>query len=196
METFDIYKTNYINARLRYANAKDMRQHYREIIESLERKPAPEDQAFYDRYNQEHLEAETNVLNAADMMGDYIAKCAMARIEDDEFTCLITSGNIMNECAETYFEFDFSFMVMPTLERLIERNPVFNDICDQIHFGKVNAHDVKQELEDEDVECGEIDMVSGYGEIDLMQQPFDKVVAEIASLASAAIEGFRKENKK
>lgn len=59
MDTFDIYKSNYINARLRYANAKDMRQHYREIIESLERKPAPEDQAFYDRYNQEHLEAET-----------------------------------------------------------------------------------------------------------------------------------------
>ena len=195
MDTFDIYKTNYINARLRYANAKDMRQHYREIIESLERKPAPEDQAFYDRYNQEHLEAESNVLNATDMLGDYIAKCAMARIEDDEFTCLITSGNIMNECAETYFEFDFSFMVMPTLERLIERNPVFNDICDQINFGKVDAHDVKQELEENGIECGEITIVSGYSEIDILRPPFDEVVEEIYDLAMAAIEGFRNVTK-
>ena len=188
METFDIYKTNYINARLRYMNAKDM---CHLLKEKVEKEHKSGDQKLLDRYEQEKWEAETNVLNAADMMGDYIAKCAMTRIEDDEFTCLITSGNIMNECAETYFEFDFSFMVMPSLERLIERNPVFNDICDQIHFGKVDAHDVRQELEEEGVECGEIDIVSGYSEIDLMQQPFDHVVGEIASLASAAIEGFK-----
>lgn len=192
METFDIYKTNYINARLRHMNAKDMCQLLKEKVEK-EHKSG--DQKLLDRYEQEKWDAETNVLNAADMMGDYIAKCAMMRIEDDEFTCLITSGNIMNECAETYFEFDFSFMVMPSLERLIERTPVFNDICDQIHFGKVDAHDVRQELEEEGVECGEIDIVSGYSEIDLMQQPFDQVVGEIASLASAAIEGFRNGTK-
>lgn len=155
MDTFDIYKSNYINARLRYTNAKDMCQLLKEEIESNHKH---RDRRLLDRYDQEKWEAETNVLNSADMMGDYIAKCAITRIEDDEFTCLITSGNIMNECAETYFEFDFSFMVMPSLERLIERNPVFNDICDQIHFGKVDAHDVRQELEEEGVECGEIDI--------------------------------------
>lgn len=191
METFDVYKTNYINARLRYANAKDMRQCYWENLENIERKNTPEDQAYYDRYNHEHLAAETNVLNAADMMGDYIAKCAMARIDDDELTCLITSGNMMSECGETYFEFDFRFMVMPTLERLIERNPVFNDISDQIHFGKVDAYDVKQELEEEGVECGEITIVSGYSENDLMRPPFDQVVDDIYQLALIMIERYR-----
>lgn len=189
METFDIYKTNYINARLRYMNAKDMRQALKEEIESNHKH---RDRRLLDRYDQEKWDAETNVLNTADMMGDYIAKCAMAKIDDDDLTCLITSGNMMSECAETYFEFDFRFMPMPTLERLLERNPVFNDICDQINFGKVDAHDVKQELEENGIECGEITIVSGYSEIGIMRPPFEKVVEEIHDLALAAIEGFRK----
>lgn len=195
MNTFDIYKSNYIKARLRYMNAKDMCQHYREILENFDRKPTPEDQAFYGRYNQEHFEAETNVLNAADLMGDYIAKCAMTRIDDDALTCLITSGNMMSECAETYFEFDFRFMAIPALERLIESNPVLSDLCDKIHLGKVDERDVKKELEEEGIECGEITIVSGYSENDLMRPPFDQVVDDIYQLALTMMERFRSKTR-
>lgn len=188
MNTFDIYKSNYINARLRHMNAKDMCQLLKEKVEK-EHKSG--DRKLLDRYEQEKWDAETNVLNAADILGDYIAKCVMARIENDDLTCLITSGNMMSECAETYFEFDFRFMPMPTLERLLERNPVFNDICDKIHLGRVDECDVKKELEENGIECGEITIVSGYSEIDIIRPPFDEVVEEIYDLAMAAIDGFR-----
>lgn len=192
MDTFDIYKSNYINARLRYTNAKDMCQALKEEIES---NPKHRNRRLLDRYDQEKWEAETNVLNTADMLGDYIAKCAMAKIDDDDLTCLITAGNTMDECNETYFEFNFWFLPMPTLERLIERNPVFNDICDQMYYGKVNAHDVKQELEDEDVECGEVTTISGYSENDLMRPPFDQVVDDIYQLALTMMERFRSKTR-
>lgn len=192
MDTFDIYKSYYINARLRYTNAKDMCQLLKEEIESNHKH---RDRRLLDRYDQEKWEAETNVLNSADMMGDYIAKCAMAKIDDDDLTCLITSGNMMSECAETYFEFDFRFMPMPTLERLMESNPVLNDLCDQMYYGKVDAFEAKKEMEEEGAKCGEVTMISGYSEIDIMRPPFEELVDEIADLAWAAIDGFRSDSR-
>ena len=192
METFDIYKTNYINARLRYMNAKDMNQALKEEIES---NPKHRDRRLLDRYDQEKWEAETNVLNAADMLGDYIAKCAMAKIDDDDLTCLINAGNTMDECNETYFEFNFWFLPMPTLELLTESYPVLNDICDQIHFGKVDAFEAKKEIEAEGAKCGEITTISGFREIDILRPPFEELVDEIADLAWAAIDGFRSDSR-
>lgn len=188
MNTFDIYKSNYIKARLRYTNAKDMCQALKEEIES---NPKHRDRRLLDRYDQEKWEAETNVLNAADMMGDYIAKCAMAKIDDDDLTCLITAGNTMDECNETYFEFNFWFLPMPTLERLTESNPVLNDLCDQMYYGKVDAFEAKKEMEEEGAKCGEVTTISGYSETDIIRPPFDEVVEEIYDLAMAAIDGFR-----
>ena len=188
MDTFDMYKTNFINARLRVMNAKDMCQLLTEEKES-DRKHIG--WGLLDRYDQEQWDAQTNVHNAADMMVDYIAKCAMARIDDDELTCLITAGNTMDECHETYFNFHFWFMPMPTLERLTESNPVLNDICDQIHFGKVDAFEAKKEIEAEGAKCGEITTISGYGENDIMRPPFDQLVDDIYQLAMIMIERYR-----
>ena len=188
MNTFDIYKSNYINARLRYTNAKDMCQLLKEEIESNHKH---RDRRLLDRYDQEKWEAETNVLNAADMLGDYIAKCAMAKIDDDDLTCLINAGNTMDECNETYFEFNFWFLPMPTLELLTESYPVLNDICDQMYYGKVDAFEAKKEIEEEGAKCGEVTTISGYSETDIIRPPFDEVVEEIYDLAMAAIDGFR-----
>ena len=188
METFDIYKTNFINARLRYMNSKDMCDEQKKI---MERNPTPNDQELFSYYIRQNREAYFNVTNSADMMGDYIAKCAMAKIDDDELSCLITAGNTMDECNETYFNFHFWFMPMPTLERLTESNPVLNDICDQIHFGKVDAFEAKKEIEAEGAKCGEITTISGYGENDIMRPPFDQLVDDIYQLAMIMIERYR-----
>lgn len=192
MNTFDIYKSNYIKARLRYMNAKDMCQALKEEIESNHKH---RDRRLLDRYEQEKWEAETNVLNAADMMGDYIAKCAMAKIDDDDLTCLITAGNTMDECNETYFEFNFWFLPMPTLERLTESNPVLNDLCDQMCYGKVDAFEAKKEMEEEGAKCGEVTTISGYSENDLMRPPFDQVVDDIYQLALTMMERFRSKTR-
>ena len=188
METFDIYKTNFINARLRYMNSKDMCDEQKKI---MERNPTPNDQELFSYYIRENREAYFNVTNSADMMGDYIAKCAMAKIDDDELSCMITAGNTMDECNETYFNFHFWLMPMPTLERLTESNPVLNDICDQIHFGKVDAFEAKKEIEAEGAKCGEITTISGYGENDIMRPPFDQLVDDIYQLAMIMIERYR-----
>ena len=188
MDTFDIYKTNFINARLRYMNSKDMCDEQKKI---MERNPTPNDQELFSYYIRENREAYFNVTNSADMMGDYIAKCAMAKIDDDELSCMITAGNTMDECNETYFNFHFWFMPMPTLERLTESNPVLNDICDQIHFGKVDAFEAKKEIEAEGAKCGEITTISGYGENDIMRPPFDQLVDDIYQLAMIMIERYR-----
>ena len=169
-------------------NAKDMCQLLTEEKESDHKHIG---WGLLDRYDQEQWDAQTNVLNAADMMVDYIAKCAMARIDDDELTCLITAGNTMDECHETYFNFHFWLMPMPTLERLTESKPVLNDICDQIHFGKVDAFEAKKEIEAEGAKCGEITTISGYGENDIMRPPFDQLVDDIYQLAMIMIERYR-----
>ena len=192
METFDIYKTNFINARLRYMNSKDIFDEQKKI---MERNPTPNDQELFSYYIRQNREAYFNVTNSADMMGDYIAKCAMAKIDDDELSCMITAGNTMDECNETYFNFHFWFMPMPTLERLTESNPVLNDICDQIHFGKVDAFEAKKEIEAEGAKCGEITTISGFSEIDILRPTFEELVDEIADLALAAIDGFRSESR-
>ena len=188
MDTFEIYKTNFINARLRYMNSKDMCDEQKKI---MERNPTPNDHELFSNYIRENREAYFNVTNSADMMGDYIAKCAMAKIDDDELSCLITAGNTMDECNETYFNFHFWFLPMPTLERLTESNPVLNDICDQIHFGKVDAFEAKKEIEAEGAKCGEITTISGYGENDIMRPPFDQLVDDIYQLAMIMIERYR-----
>lgn len=59
METFDIYKTNYINARLRYMNAKDM---CHLLKEKVEKEHKSGDQKLLDRYEQEKWEAETKAI--------------------------------------------------------------------------------------------------------------------------------------
>lgn len=192
METFDVYKTNYIKARLRHMNAKDMCQLLKEKVEK-EHKSG--DRKLLNRYEQEKWEAETNVLNAADLMGDYIAKCAMAKIDDDELSCLITAGNTMDECNETYFEFNFWFLPMPTLERLTESNPVLNDLCDHMYYGKVDAFEAKKEMEEEGAKCGEVTTISGYSENDLMRQPLDKLVDDIYQLALTMMERFRSKTR-
>ena len=188
MDTFEIYKTNFINARLRYMNSKDMCDEQKKIMEC---NPTPNDQELFSYYIRENREAYFNVTNSADMMGDYIAKCAMAKIDDDELSCMITAGNTMDECNETYFNFHFWFMPMPTLERLTESNPVLNDICDQIHFGKVDAFEAKKEIEAEGAKCGEITTISGHGENDIMRPPFDQLVDDIYQLAMIMIERYR-----
>ena len=169
-------------------NSKDMCDEQKKI---MERNPTPNDQELFSYYIRQNREAYFNVTNSADMMGDYIAKCAMAKIDDDELSCLITAGNTMDECNETYFNFHFWFMPMPTLERLTESNPVLNDICDQIHFGKVDAFEAKKEIEAEGAKCGEITTISGYGENDIMRPPFDQLVDDIYQLAMIMIERYR-----
>lgn len=191
METFDIFKTNFINARLRYMNAKDMCD---EQKKNMERNPTPEDQELFSHYIRENREAYINLINSAELLGDFIAKCAMAKIDDDELSCLITSGNTMDECHDTYFNFHFWLLPMPTLERL-RRNPILNEICDQIHFGKVDAFEAKKEIEAEGAKCGPITTSSGYSEIDILRPPFEELVDEIADLALAAIDGFRSDSR-
>ena len=192
METFDIYKTNYIKARLKYMNAKEKFRQYNEFNSS---EPTPEEKAFFDRYKTEKWERFINVTHAADMMGDYVAKCAMARIEDKDLTCLISGENLEDECFDTFFEFTYNFLPMPTIERLADMVPALSQLLDRIYFGTVNADEAKKKLEEEGVKCGEITTISGFSEIDILRPPFEELVDEIADLALAAIDGFRSESR-
>ena len=192
METFDIYKTNYIKARLKYKNAKEKFRQYNEFNSS---EPTPEEKALFERYETEKWERFINVTHAADMMGDYVAKCAMARIEDKDLTCLISGENLENECFDTFFEFTYKFLPMPTIERLADMVPALSQLLDRIYFGTVNADEVKKKLEEEGVECVEITTISGLNEIDILRPPFEELVDEIADLAMAAIDGFRSESR-
>ena len=192
METFDIYKTNYIKARLKYMNAKEKFRQYNEFNSS---EPTPEEKALFDRYKTEKWERFINVTHAADMMGDYVAKCAMARIEDKDLTCLISGENLEDECFDTFFEFTYKFLPMPTIERLADMAPALSQLLDRIYFGTVNADEAKIKLEEEGVKCGEITTISGFSEIDILRPPFEELVDEIADLALAAIDGFRSESR-
>ena len=192
METFDIYKTNYIKARLKYKNAKEKFRQYNEFNSS---EPTPEEKALFERYKTEKWERFINVTHAADMMGDYVAKCAMARIEDKDLTCLISGENLEDECFDTFFEFTYKFLPMPTIERLADMAPALSQLLDRIYFGTVNADEAKIKLEEEGVKCGEITTISGFSEIDILRPTFEELVDEIADLALAAIDGFRSESR-
>ena len=192
METFEIYKFNYIKARLKYMNAKEKFRQYQEFNSS---EPTPEEKALFERYKTEKWERFINVTHAADMMGDYVAKCAMARIEDKDLTCLISGENLEDECFDTFFEFTYKFLPMPTIERLADMAPALSQLLDRIYFGTVNADEAKIKLEEEGVKCGEITTISGFSEIDIMRPPFEELVDEIADLALAAIDGFRSESR-
>ena len=192
METFDIYKTNYIKARLKYKNAKEKFRQYNEFNSS---EPTPAEKALFERYETEKWERFINVTHAADMMGDYVAKCAMARIEDKDLTCLISGENLENECFDTFFEFTYKFLPMPTIERLADMVPALSQLLDRIYFGTVNADEAKIKLEEEGVKCGEITTISGFSEIDILRPTFEELVDEIADLALAAIDGFRSESR-
>ena len=192
METFEIYKFNYIKARLKYMNAKEKFRQYNEFNSS---EPTPEEKALFDRYKTEKWERFINVTHAADMMGDYVAKCAMARIEDKDLTCLISGENLEDECFDTFFEFTYKFLPMPTIERLADMVPALSQLLDRIYFGTVNADEAKIKLEEEGVKCGEITTISGFREIDILRPPFEELVDEIADLALAAIDGFRSESR-
>ena len=192
METFDIYKFNYIKSRLKYMNAKEKFRQYQEFNSS---EPTPEEKALFERYETEKWERFINVTHAADMMGDYVAKCAMARIEDKDLTCLISGENLENECFDTFFEFTYNFLPMPTIERLADMVPALSQLLDRIYFGTVNADEAKKKLEEEGVKCGEITTISGFSEIDILRPPFEELVDEIADLALAAIDGFRSESR-
>ena len=192
METFDIYKTNYIKARLKYMNAKEKFRQYQEFNSS---EPTPEEKALFERYETEKWERFINVTHAADMMGDYVAKCAMARIEDKDLTCLISGENLEDECFDTFFEFTYKFLPMPTIERLADMAPALSELLDRIYFGTVNADEAKIKLEEEGVKCGEITTISGFSEIDILRPTFEELVDEIADLALAAIDGFRSESR-
>ena len=192
METFDIYKTNYIKARLKYKNAKEKFRQYNEFNSS---EPTPEEKALFERYKTEKWERFINVTHAADMMGDYVAKCAMARIEDKDLTCLISGENLEDECFDTFFEFTYKFLPMPTIERLADMVPALSQLLDRIYFGTVNADEAKIKLEEEGVKCGEITTISGFSEIDILRPTFEELVDEIADLAMAAIDGFRSESR-
>ena len=192
METFDIYKTNYIKARLKYMNAKEKFRQYQEFNSS---EPTPEEKALFERYKTEKWERFINVTHAADMMGDYVAKCAMARIEDKDLTCLISGENLEDECFDTFFEFTYKFLPMPTIERLADMAPALSQLLDRIYFGTVNADEAKIKLEEEGVKCGEITTISGFSEIDILRPTFEELVDEIADLALAAIDGFRSESR-
>ena len=192
METFEIYKFNYIKARLKYMNAKEKFRQYNEFNSS---EPTPEEKALFDRYKTEKWERFINVTHAADMMGDYVAKCAMARIEDKDLTCLISGENLEDECFDTFFEFTYKFLPMPTIERLADMVPALSQLLDRIYFGTVNADEAKIKLEEEGVKCGEITTISGFREIDILRPPFEELVDEIADLALAAIDGFRSDSR-
>ena len=192
METFDIYKTNYIKARLKYMNAKEKFRQYNEFNSS---EPTPAEKALFERYETEKWERFINVTHAADMMGDYVAKCAMARIEDKDLTCLISGENLEDECFDTFFEFTYNFLPMPTIERLADMVPALSQLLDRIYFGTVNADEAKKKLEEEGVKCGEITTISGFSEIDILRPTFEELVDEIADLALAAIDGFRSESR-
>ena len=192
METFEIYKFNYIKARLKYMNAKEKFRQYQEFNSS---EPTPEEKALFERYKTEKWERFINVTHAADMMGDYVAKCAMARIEDKDLTCLISGENLEDECFDTFFEFTYKFLPMPTIERLADMAPALSQLLDRIYFGTVNADEAKIKLEEEGVKCGEITTISGFSEIDILRPTFEELVDEIADLALAAIDGFRSESR-
>lgn len=192
MNTFDIYKSNYIKARLRYMNAKEKYRQYKEFNDS---DPTLEEKTLYERYKLEKWEQFIDVTHAADMMGEYIAKCAMAQIKDEDLMCLIVGENLVEDSNETYFEFIFKFLPTPTLERLTECEPVLNELCDRIYFGFVDADEAKKELEEAGVTCGEVTTISGYSENDILRPPFEEVVGGIHDLAVAAIDGFRSKSR-
>ena len=83
MDTFKLYKDKYIDRKLNFLDQLRYRKQYEKFVKN---NPSNEEELRYEQYSNQTWEAMNSAINAANQMCDYVAQCAMERIQDDYLT--------------------------------------------------------------------------------------------------------------
>ena len=190
METFRLFKAKYIDEKLNFLNQLRYRKQFESFIND---DPTPEEKLRYEQYSHQTWEAMNSAINAAYLMCDYVAHCAMERIDDSDFTCLIVSDNTIEDSSPV-FAFSFQFLVVPKLDLLADQSPRLNNLLDEISYGRVSLAEMQDELERLAIPLGEIVSNEDCSDWKFMRTPLEESIDNLYCYAMAEIEAYKNEH--
>ena len=188
MDTFKLYKDKYIDRKLNFLDQLRYRKQYEKFVKN---NPSKEEELRYEQYSNQTWEAMNSAINAANQMCNYVAQCAMERIQDDYLTCLIVSDNTIEDTNAPIFAFEFQFMVVPKLNLWADKDPQLNYLVDQISYGRVDLGQVQAVLADFDIPFGEIVTMDARSDRAFMRAPWGELIVELHSFAMSEIEEYK-----
>lgn len=188
METFRLFKAKYIDEKLNFLNQLRYRKQFETFMKD---DPTQEEKLRYEQYSDRTWEAMNSVINAANLMCDYVAQCAMERIHDKNFTCLIVSDNTIEDADSPIFAFEFQFMVVPKLESLADKSTRLDNHLNEISCGRVCLEEMQAELEFLSLPFGEIVTNEDCSDWKFMHTPLSALIDDLYAYAMADIESFK-----
>lgn len=192
MDTFNIFKEKYIEAKLQYLHYLDM--DYSDRYPNID--PDTEGYVEVGPYTIKRGETLNQLMIAADLMTGYITHCVMNEIDHDEYMCFFEGDHTIEDTWHPQFEFSFKFMAMPKLELLKEKHPSLLKICDEIQFGNTSINLVRRALNEAKIPHSEILEIREYSDNDLMRIPFPALIDNLQDEGERLIRKFAEELKK
>lgn len=162
METFNLYKLNYIQAKQHYLDA--VKKHRR----ALNRNDYPNGETEKDevcaRYKREREEAHISIVNAATMMVGYIAHSVMDKLDDDGICALVEGYPDIKDRDQPTFKFEFNYAVSYPIENFEGRSPELNELYQQVQFGYIKVDEAVKLLEQAKIPVSDIGGLENYSD--------------------------------
>ncbi|MDD6473512.1 MAG: hypothetical protein PUF62_10865 [Bacteroidales bacterium] len=188
MDAFDLFKSKYLDAKLRFLNLVEMDRQFSEIAEDDNCDPSEKER--HERYRKERWESFINILHAADMLVGYVASRATKITNQKGYFCFFQGYNDIDDIAKPEFVFGFNFMAMPDLDKLEEEHPSLSNLCSQIRFGSITVSEVESALYKESIPHSDIMVLGEYSDNDLMECSLDELSDVLITEGNGLLQEF------
>ena len=193
METFCILKSKYLDTKLSFLDALEKDRQYADVEERED--CSPKDIEMNERFADERWASYISIINAASMLLNYVADCAMSEVHDSHYMCYIEGEDLIEDVANPSFPFTFKFLVMPKLEGLKKKKPYLDEILEHIKYRDIPIENLASKLDEADIPHGDVETLVEFPDNYFLRRPFSKWVDYLADQAERRISEFAQERQ-
>ena len=145
METFDIYKSAYVNAKVAYVSTNDKLE---SVMNCLKKDGTDAlTDPFAKELRNESWSNEMDVNNAAKLMAGYLTNAATAQLVNEEYDGLFAASFSADPSDACSCQFKFDVVIVPKRETWINQYYELDRLANTMRFGIVDITDAERILD-------------------------------------------------
>ena len=174
METFNLYKLNYIQAKQHYLDAVE--KHRRALNRNDYPDGETEKNEVWARYKREREEAHISIVNAATMMVGYIAHSVMDKLDVDTICALVEGYPEIKDTDQPTFKFGFNYAVSDYFV-FFENDPSeLSPLYQKVKYGYIKVDEAVKLLKQANVNVSEVGGIEHISDDRIMREGFVQYV--------------------
>ena len=187
MNAFELYKQQYVEAKIAYASSRELFFSGTEIAASEGRHTETDPEC--EQLRNASWQTHSKLMTAADYLVGCLAQGAMALAQGVKHDCLI---GISHDIFTTYpcYRFKIEMMVVPKGDTWMHKNSDLSELANRVNYGVIEWEQAKAWLQQAGVACGEVVDCGWKSDNDILSASYDELIHELKEQATHCIGAY------